>query len=144
MKNISTLNKEEKLKEIILHINSLFNQRWRIWKRLRISPEILIPEKIDLDKLSEYLMNSVFLDNVYFIIDSPKFETKNEKGQNMVTETYQFDKIEDIENIVISNPKKYIMLYNISLSMGKFQVRCVLFDDKLKIRSEKIDKILND
>lgn len=60
------------------------------------------------------------------------------------TITYQFDKIEDIENIVISNPKKYIMLYNISLSMGKFQVRCVLFDDKLKIRSEKIDKILND
>lgn len=137
MRNISTLNKEKKLKEIILHINSLSNQLLAV---------ISIPEKIDLDKLSEYLMNSVFLDNVYYIIDSPKFETKNEKGQNIMVEsgTFQFDKIEDIENIVISNPKKYIILYNISLSMGKFQVRCALFDDKLKIRSEKIDKILND
>lgn len=140
MKNISTLNKEKKLKEVILHISLLSYQ---------LSAAISIPEKIDLDKLSEYLMNSVFLDNVYFIIDSPKFETKNEKGKNIMVvqypnRTYQFDKIEDIENIVISNPKKYIMLYNISLSMGKFRVRCVLFDDKLKIRSEKIDKILND
>lgn len=141
MKNISTLNKEKKVKEIILHINSILSKK--------LSSAISIPEKIDLDKLSKYLMNSVFLDNVYFIVDSPKFETKNEKGQNIMvgTGTYQFDKIEDIEdieNIVISNPKKYIMLYNISLSMGKFQVRCALFDDKLKIRSEKIDKILND
>ena len=138
MRNISTLNKEKKLKEVILHINSLLSNQ--------LLAAISIPEKIDLDKLSEYLMNSLFLDNVYFIIDSPKFETKNEKGQNIMvdTGTYQFDKIEDIENIVISNPKKYIMLYNISLSMGKFRVRCALFDDKLKIRAEKIDKILND
>lgn len=138
MKNISTLNKEEKAKEIISHINTILSNQ--------MLAMIIQKEIIDKNHLSKYLMNSTFLDNVYFIIDSPKFESKNEKGQNIMVETatYQFDKIENIENISISNPKKYIMLYNISLSMGKFQVRCVLFDDKLKIRSEKIDKILND
>lgn len=71
MRNISTLNKEEKVKEIISHINSLSSNQ--------LLAVLFIPEKIDSDELSEYLMNSVFLDNVYFIIDSPKFETKNEK-----------------------------------------------------------------
>lgn len=39
MKNISTLNKEKKLKEIILHINSLLSNQ--------LSAAISIPEKID-------------------------------------------------------------------------------------------------
>jgi hypothetical protein len=138
MINISTLNKEEKLKEVITHINKILANQ--------LLAMIIQNEIINTDELSKYLINSDFLDNIYFIIDSPSFETKNEKGQNIVVSvvTYQFDKIEDIENIVISNPKKYIMLYNIYLASGKLHVRCALFDDKLKIRSEKIDKILND
>lgn len=138
MKNISTYSKEKKVSEIIKHISNLLsNQKVAV---------LMQPEIIDFDKLSEYLINSRFLENTYFISDSPKFEIKNEKGETISVETgtFQFDKIEDIENVVISNPKKYIIIYNIYLSFDRVHLRCALFDDKLKIRSEKIDKILND
>lgn len=142
MKDIRSYTREEKVKEMLNNINLITAQLMNNITQIG-NPKFSL---FSMSEISEFLLKSKFIDDVYFIVEKPLFEIDHGNGKvtTIKVGTYSPSKLEEIDDII--NPNKYIIFYDLRRNdtTGDIRLRFALLDDIGKIREEKINNVLND
>lgn len=144
MKDIRSYTREEKVKEMLNNINLITAQLMNNITQIG-NPKFSL---FSMSEISEFLLKSKFIDDVYFIVEKPLFEIDHGDGKvtTIKVGTYSPTKLEEIDDIILLNPNKHIIFYDLRRNdtTGDIGLRFALVDDIGKIREEKINNVLND
>ena len=142
MIQVSQLNKEERVKEIIDGIHKKTSQS------MSFSPFQSVIEPSTLIKIVESIE-----DRVYFISESPSFEFK---GRNWTCQQYKCNSIEDFKILMDDHLNEFFVIYNIMLTNTvvsnapgisqnqSYMIRGVFIEDPLIKREQIINQILDE
>ena len=142
MIQVSQLNKEERVKEIIDGIHKKTSQS------MSFAPFQSVIEPSTLIQIVESIE-----DRVYFISESPSFEFK---GRNWTCQQYKCNSIEDFKILMDDHLNEFFVIYNIMLTNTvvsnapgisqnqSYMIRGVFIEDPLIKREQIINKILDE
>lgn len=136
MIQVSQLNREERIKKIIVQVIKKTTQSMIFLPFQSIEPHILT-------KIVESIEH-----RIYFISEYPLFDFK---GKSYECSTYKCKTIEDFKNLINKDKKQFFILYNIMLSNDTnipqnqfYIIRGVFINDISIERDEIINKLLNE
>jgi hypothetical protein len=142
MIQVSQLNKEERVKEIINEINNKTSQS------MSFSPFQSVIEPSILIQIVESIE-----DRIYFISESPSFEFK---GRNWTCQQFKCDTIEDFKSLMDGYSNEFFILYNIMITNGvlsnapgisqnqSYMIRGVFVEDPSIKREQIINQVLGE